>query len=117
MAELEGELPLAAANSQLRLVEPVGYLDMLVLLANARVVLTDSGGMQKEAFFLPVPCITLREGTEWVEPVQAVANRLEGPDKSAILEALSGFQAPPADPASISGDGHAAERIVSLLLA
>ncbi len=114
MAELEGELPLAAANSQLWLMGPVGYLNMLVLLANARVVLTDSGGVQKEAFFLQVPCITLREETQWLEPVQAVANRLVGPDKAAILEALAGFEAPPA---SIFGDDHAAEQVAALLLA
>ena len=117
IAELEGELPPAAANSRLRLVEPVGYLDMLVLQANARAVLTDSGGMQKEAFFLQVPCITLREETEWVETVQAGANRLVGADKAAILEALAGFEAQPADPVPIFGDGHAAEQVAALLLA
>ncbi len=74
-------------SKSLRLIEPVGYLDMQCLVKNAAVVLTDSGGLQKEAFFHRVPCVTLREETEWKELVNAGWNRLAGTgDKQRILD-------------------------------
>jgi UDP-GlcNAc3NAcA epimerase len=75
-------------SPQLRLVEPLGYLDMLRLVEGARIVLTDSGGLQKEAFFLGRPCVTLRTETEWVETVSAGANVVVGLDRAAILAAV-----------------------------
>jgi UDP-N-acetylglucosamine 2-epimerase len=103
------------ASTNLRLIEPLGYLDMLVLEQNARRILTDSGGMQKEAFFFSVPCITLRDETEWIETVQSGWNILAGADAAQIEAALN--QATPEGNASphIFGDGHAAEKIVSHL--
>jgi len=73
-------------NSAARLIEPLGYFDFLNLLDNAKTVLTDSGGIQKEAYILKVPCITLRENTEWVETIQDGWNVLAGCDKESILE-------------------------------
>jgi UDP-N-acetylglucosamine 2-epimerase len=97
-----------------RLVEPVGYLDMLVLEKNARLILTDSGGVQKEAYFLAVPCITLRQETEWVETVEAGWNKLAGSDTMKIIAATREF-VPPNDPPAVFGDGHASEQIAELM--
>jgi UDP-GlcNAc3NAcA epimerase len=97
-----------------RLIDPVGYLDMIRLERNASAILTDSGGIQKEAYFYRVPCVTLRKETEWVETVQDGWNRLAGSDPEAILNAVRNFNPPPASRVSF-GDGRAAEKIVRLI--
>jgi UDP-N-acetylglucosamine 2-epimerase len=102
------------ASPHLRVLEPVSYLEMLNLEKNARLVLTDSGGVQKEAFFFGVPCVTLREETEWVETVEAGWNTLVGADKARILEAVRSFQ-PQGEMPQIFGDGKASEKIVQHL--
>jgi UDP-N-acetylglucosamine 2-epimerase (non-hydrolysing)/UDP-GlcNAc3NAcA epimerase len=98
----------------LRVIGPLGYLDMLTLERRARLILTDSGGVQKEAYFLAVPCLTLREETEWPETVEAGWNRLVGAEKQAIVQAASDFR-PQGRPPLLFGTGHAAEKIVALL--
>lgn len=95
-------------------IDPVGYLDMLVLEREARVIVTDSGGVTREAYFLEVPCITLREETEHVETVAHGWNTLVGTDPGRILEAVRSFRATGPHPA-IYGDGAAAQKIVSIL--
>jgi UDP-GlcNAc3NAcA epimerase len=95
-------------------IEPVGYLEMIMLECSARIILTDSGGIQKEAYWFGVPCITLREETEWVEIVQAGWNVLVGADREHILRAVRSF-ALPAEHPQLFGDGHSAARCVSLL--
>jgi UDP-N-acetylglucosamine 2-epimerase len=114
----------AAAGSpggRIRAIEPVAYLDMLMLLQHARLVLTDSGGVQKEAYWAEAPCVTLRNETEWVELVEAGCNRLAGAATEAILAAVEAFEQAdcrlPADESELYGDGRAAERIVELLAA
>ncbi|MFM1987619.1 MAG: hypothetical protein RJA99_576 [Pseudomonadota bacterium] len=87
IAAIDPGWPARAASAGLRTVEPLGPLDFLRLVADASVVLTDSGGLQKEAFLLGVPCVTLRERTEWTETVEAGANRL-ATDASAVLDAI-----------------------------
>lgn len=99
-----------------RLTEPLGYLDMLQLEQQARAILTDSGGVQKEAYFFGVPCITLREETEWIETVRLGWNRLVGADRDQIVAAVRSIRVPVECP-PIFGDGHAAENIVALLSA
>lgn len=73
---------------KLLVIDPVGYLDMIQLEKNAQIILTDSGGVQKEAFWLRVPCITLRDETEWIETIKYNWNRLVGVDRDKILEAV-----------------------------
>jgi UDP-GlcNAc3NAcA epimerase len=99
-----------------KLIEPVGYLEMLNLERNARLIITDSGGVQKEAYFLAVPCLTLRAETEWVETVASGWNRLVGSDTDKIIAAAQ-FAAPTSAPPSLFGDGHASERIATLISA
>ena len=94
-----------------KLIDPVGYLDMLMLEKHARMILTDSGGIQKEAYWLEVPCVTLRHETEWVETVEAGWNVLTGGDSQKVLQAVRTFK-PPSDHLPLYGDGNAANRIV-----
>jgi UDP-GlcNAc3NAcA epimerase len=100
---------------QLHPIEPVGYLEMLALVSGATRVVTDSGGLQKEAYWLRVPCITLRPSTEWVDTVLAGANTLVAPaDLSRLGSALMDARFP-ADAPPLYGDGHAAARIAEAL--
>ena len=95
-------------------IEPLGYLEMLALVAGADIVVTDSGGLQKEAYWLRVPCVTLRPNTEWVDTVAARANTLVEPDRLAPALAAARF---PAEAPPLYGDGHAAERVAAALYA
>lgn len=113
-AELLGRL---SSGSLVRLVPPVGFLDMIALESKARMVITDSGGVQKEAFFFRKPCVVLREETEWVELVEHGQARLAGADPTAILDAVAAFARDGMVPCpDLYGDGHAAERICTELL-
>lgn len=101
--------------SRLRLVDPVGYLDMLRLEQGARAIVTDSGGVQKEAYFFGVPCFTLRPETEWVETVASGWNTLMGEVGSGLAQAVSSFHRPPSPPPRVFGSGDAAQCIATLL--
>jgi UDP-GlcNAc3NAcA epimerase len=97
-------------------IDPVGYLDMLNLLDRCALVLTDSGGLQKEAYFFEKPCVTVRDQTEWTELVEAGVNKVVGASPSAILEAINTFISnPPRFTKGLYGDGSAAEVIARVL--
>lgn len=98
----------------LNLIEPLGYLDMVQLMRSARMILTDSGGLQKEAFWLSIPCITLRDETEWVETVQTGWNVLAGADTKSVVNAVRSF-VQPATHSPLYGDGRATGKFMSLL--
>jgi UDP-GlcNAc3NAcA epimerase len=95
-------------------IDPVGYLDMLALEENARLIATDSGGVQREAYSVQVPCLTLREETEWTETVSAGWNRLVGTDPDGITRGWFDFS-PPKDHPPLFGDGTAGKRIAQVL--
>jgi UDP-N-acetylglucosamine 2-epimerase (non-hydrolysing)/UDP-GlcNAc3NAcA epimerase len=98
----------------LRLTPPLGYLDFLALLQDSAAVVTDSGGVQKEAYLTGTPCITLRDTTEWTETVELGWNRLVGLDAQQVLAALNGI-GPPASHPELYGGGRAARRVVEAL--
>jgi UDP-GlcNAc3NAcA epimerase len=93
---------------------PVGYLELTALAAQARVILTDSGGLQKEAYWHGVPCVTLRPSTEWVDTVETGANTLVDDDPDRLVEAVAAARMPDERP-PLYGDGHAAEKIAEAL--
>ncbi len=99
-----------------RVLEPLGYLDMTALAAQARVVVTDSGGLQKEAYWLGVPCVTARPSTEWVDTVEVGANVLVDDDTDRLLAAVAVAHMPEERP-QLYGDGRASERIAAALVA
>lgn len=113
IAEL-GMFSLPPGTGNLRLVDPVGYLDMLMLEQQARLIMTDSGGMQKEAYFFGVPCVTLRPETEWVETVQAGWNVIVHADHKKIVDVVTQRAWPGVAPCPIFGDGRASKRIVQI---
>jgi UDP-GlcNAc3NAcA epimerase len=112
--EATGALDRLTAADRLELLPPVGYLDFLRLLGAAAAVLTDSGGVQKEAYLLRVPCLTLRETTEWVETVELGWNRLVGLDRERALAALEDL-APPLDHPELYGGGHAVDAVIEAI--
>jgi len=101
-------------RAKVKAIEPVDYLDFIALLMGASKVVTDSGGVQKEAYFFGVPCITLRDETEWIETVEDGWNALVGTDTADILDAIEKFN-PSGTKSKSFGDGHAAEKIALIL--
>ena len=102
-----------ASGGQVRVTAPLGYLELTALMCNARAVLTDSGGLQKEAYLAGVPCVTLRARTEWVETVDAGWNRLVDLSLDAARAALA--ESPRAKRPQLYGDGRAGDRVVAAL--
>ena len=101
-------------GQHVRVIDPVGYFDMIALARHARLVLTDSGGVQKEAYWLGIPCVTLRDETEWVETVAVGWNVLTGADAERILDAVRTFS-PPASRPRLYGEDTAVRAIVQHL--
>jgi UDP-N-acetylglucosamine 2-epimerase len=106
------------AGQGIRATDPLGYLDITRLVRASRAVLTDSGGLQKEAFLASVPCLTMREETEWVETVESGWNRLVGLDPDAAAAALADMPKPgerTSPAAELYGGGRAGERVATAL--
>lgn len=101
-------------SPNVRVVDPLGYFDMMCLEENARMIATDSGGVQREAYFLAIPCLTLRDETEWLETVTVGWNRLVGVDEDRALKAWRDFS-PPQEHPPIFGDGAASLKIASII--
>ena len=98
-------------NEKIKVVEPVGYLDMVLLEKNAFKIITDSGGVQKEAYFFGKPCITMRDQTEWVETINAGWNIIVGADKNKISDAIGNFN-PSGEIKNLFGNGNAAQLMI-----
>lgn len=109
-----GLMGLVESLPNIRAVDPVPYIEGVTLLRNAAAMITDSGGMQKEAYFLGVPCVTLREQTEWVETVEHGWNTLVGTDGDALVAAAAARTRPTERPA-VYGEGHASEEMVAAI--
>lgn len=101
-------------SNNVQIIEPIGYLDMAFLEKSAKGILTDSGGVQKEAYRLGVPCVTMRDETEWVETVDAGWNVIVGADTQKIVEAAVDVRHPAEHP-SLYGEGNAVDTIIDLI--
>ena len=112
-----GLMPKLLDCNKIKMIEPIGYLDMLVLEENAKMILTDSGGIQKEAYIYGVPCVTLRDETEWVETVESGWNKIAGTNRNTITHAVCSPWKLPLDKTELFGDGHAAEKIAQTFYA
>ncbi len=95
--------------------DPLGYLDNIVLLENAKAVLTDSGGLQKEAFYLKTPCLTIRPETEWPETIDQGWNQLISPERDSIIQALSNLEVP-SEQRPVYGKGNSAIQITEIIM-
>ena len=103
-------------QSPIHFIEPIGYLEMLYLLSHSTLVMTDSGGLQKEAYYMKRYCITLRNETEWTELMGCGYNHVVGTDPMNILQTVQNLiDMPPVFPTELYGDGHAAEVIAKTL--
>jgi UDP-GlcNAc3NAcA epimerase len=102
-------------GENIRLIEPIGYLDMVRLETGAKKIVTDSGGVQKEAFFLGKPCITMRDETEWVETVENGWNVIVGANAEKITQAINSFD-PKVERKNYFGNGTAALQMADLIL-
>jgi UDP-GlcNAc3NAcA epimerase len=107
---------MSLVSGKVNIIEPIGYLDMLSLEQHAKLIITDSGGVQKEAYFNQVPCITLRDETEWVELVESGWNTLCSPDLPFSLLNCMAHQKPDASSAKLYGSGNAAQKIINILM-
>jgi len=102
-------------TENLHIIDPIGYFDMIYLLEQAKMVLTDSGGVQKEAYYFKKPVIVMRDQTEWTEIVEQGLGILTGADKGKILSAVKKLDNIEFNNDNIYGDGHAADKIVALI--
>jgi len=103
-------------GQNIKIIDPIGYFDMICLEANAKKIITDSGGVQKEAYFNQVPCITLRENTEWVETIEEGVNKLVGVVPEKIKESINNFYPPDQNYSkNLFGDGKTSEKIIKIL--
>ena len=103
-------------GKNIRIIDPIGYFDMICLEINAKKIVTDSGGIQKEAYFNKVPCVTLRENTEWIETIEEGANKLVGVNPKKIKEAINNFYPKEQNYSkSLYGDGRTSEKIIKIL--
>jgi len=103
-------------KEKVTIIEPVGYFDMLLLEKNADKILTDSGGIQKEAYFFKVPCVTLRDTTEWVETVNEGWNVIVSTNKAKIIDAVNNFVPNIENYTNVYGTGNATKKIVKIIL-
>jgi len=101
--------------NNIKIIKPLGYVDFLKLMAKSKKVITDSGGVQKEAYFMAKPCITLREVTEWIETVNSGWNILVGVDKERIINAIRTFDPKGKPDLNLFGGGKATEKIVNII--
>jgi UDP-N-acetylglucosamine 2-epimerase (non-hydrolysing) len=102
------------ATDELEVIDPVGYIDFVRLVDDAERVATDSGGVQKEAFYLDTPCVTMRDETEWRETTECGWNRMVGSDSAKIREALTADDWPESKP-DLYGNGQASQRVIEVL--
>ncbi len=102
--------------SRLTIIDPIGYLEMVWLIDNCDLVMTDSGGLQKEAFFFKKPCITLRDETEWVELIENRFNVLAGANKEKILDVYKNFEFSDNFDINLYGMGKSSMQIIKALL-
>ena len=102
-------------SSSVKLIKPLGFLDFIKLMNHAKMILTDSGGVQKEAYILKVPCVTLRENTEWIETIKDGWNVLVGSNKDKIIEAVNTFMPSIQEHQSRFGNGSASNRIAAII--